>query len=154
MNERKLNKIRKIMEPKSTDDLLKIWTENNRYEYYDETFTVIKQLLVEREIPIPQQNQPYGQVTTEEKEPSLISVSTIIAFIAGIILLAIGLLIKPGLNSQNSLPTSEEVVNLHKLHIKQTLYYFSGVCFIISAIFYGFDKLIAAFKGNKGAVDV
>lgn len=43
----------------------------------------------------------------------------------------------------------KEVVNLHKLHIKQTLYYFSGVCFIISAIIYGFDKLIAVFKGEK-----
>lgn len=151
MNERHLKKIRKIMESKSTDDLLKIWTENNRYEYYDETFAVIKQLLIEREIPIPQQSQPYGQITNEEKEPSFVNVTSIIAFIAGIILLIIGLLIEPSMNSQNSLPMSEGIVNLHKLHIKQTLYYFSGVCFIISAILYGFDKLIAAFKGKKGA---
>jgi hypothetical protein len=141
VKERKLRRIRKIMEPKSTDDLLKIWTENNRYEYYDETFTVIKQLLIEREIPVPQQNQPYGQVTKEDKEPSLISVTTIIAFIAGIILLTIGLLIDPGVSAQTFLPGTysdfknmtfmpNEVVNLHKLHIKQTLYYFSDYLWI------------------------
>ncbi len=75
------------------------------------------------------------------------SVTPTIAFFAGIILLTIGLLIDPGVKPQTFLPG--EVVNLHKLHIKQTLYYFSGVCFIISAIIYGFDKLIAVFKGEK-----
>lgn len=141
VNERRIRKIRKMYETKSTDDLLKIWTENDRYVYFDETFIAVKQLLTERGIPVPPQNQPTGHNTNEEKEPSLMSVTPIIASIAGIILLTIGLLINPGV--------SEELVNFHKLHIKQTLYYFSGICFIITAIIYGFDKMIASFKDEK-----
>jgi hypothetical protein len=71
----------------------------------------------------------------------------IASFIMGIILLVIGFLTDPGVTTsqlQASLPDTEKVVNLHKLHIKQTFYYFSGVCFIISAINFGFDKLLGA----------
>lgn len=99
VNGRRLRKIRKIMETKSTDDLLKIWTENDRYEYFDETFITIKQLLIERGIPVPPQNQRLVHNTNEEKETSLMSVTPIIAFIAGIILLTIGLLIDPGIGA-------------------------------------------------------
>jgi hypothetical protein len=75
----------------------------------------------------------------------------IITLIAGVILLGIGLLTEPGISA-----FSEDVVNLHKIHIKQTLYYFSGVCFLISAITYGFDKLLTVLMEvkNKSVTEV
>jgi membrane-associated HD superfamily phosphohydrolase len=55
MNERLIQQIRSSMEAKSTEELLKIWEENNREEYSDEAFEAIKQLLTERGITLPPQ---------------------------------------------------------------------------------------------------
>lgn len=55
MDQRLIEYIKKNMELKSTEKLLKIWEENDREEWSDKTFEVVKQLLLERdEILSPQ----------------------------------------------------------------------------------------------------
>ena len=61
---------------------------------------------------------------------------------AGIVLLIIGLATDAGSDTGFG-----NVVNLHKLHIKQTLYYFSGVCFIMSSISFGVEKIVKNLRG-------
>lgn len=55
--------------------------------------------------------------------------------IVGVLLILAGLLTDPSEGS---------TVNLHRLHIKQTLYTLGGVFFIIAAINSGIDKILAA----------
>ncbi|MBN1551154.1 hypothetical protein JW979_06780 [bacterium] len=47
--------IKSQMEKKDNNDLLKIWTENNREEFSDQTFDIIEEILRSRSIPIPEQ---------------------------------------------------------------------------------------------------
>lgn len=46
------------MKEKSTEDLLAIWTKNDRNEWSEGAFEAIRQVLTEREITIPEQNLP------------------------------------------------------------------------------------------------
>lgn len=69
-----------------------------------------------------------------DRNVSLLYVTSILGIIVSIILLCIGIRIAPTL--------LDPVVNLHKLHLKQTLYYFSGVCFIVAVLAYGLNRLI------------
>ena len=64
--------------------------------------------------------------------------------VLGIALLLAGIITDVRFN-----PVIGDIVSLHKIHIKQTLYYFSGVCFIISAISFATDKIIKAISKNK-----
>jgi len=55
MNQKLIESIRKNMDLKNTEELLKIWEENDRQEWSDETFDVVKQLVLDRgEILSPQ----------------------------------------------------------------------------------------------------
>jgi len=54
------------LENKETDELIKIWTMNDRYSWTDETFEVIKGILLERHVEIPVQAPPI--FTEKEKE--------------------------------------------------------------------------------------
>lgn len=67
--------------------------------------------------------------------------------LAGIILLIIGLTTDVGSNTSFG-----GVVNLHRLHVKQTLYYFSGICFIVSSISYGVEKIATIIRSTTGAI--
>jgi hypothetical protein len=60
MKNNKFDEIRKNMETRSTEDLLKIWKENNRKEWSDEAFVIVKKILLDRKtIPHPQhKNEP------------------------------------------------------------------------------------------------
>jgi hypothetical protein len=51
---------------KETDELLDTWQANNRAEWSDEAFEVIKAILKERGVEIPEQNDPVYEV---EEEP-------------------------------------------------------------------------------------
>jgi hypothetical protein len=94
--------------------------------------------------------QTSSEVTKGESANWMSGITTITSMM-GFILLVIGLLTEPGISA-----FSEDVVNLHKIHIKQTLYYFSGICFLISAITYGFDKLLTVLMEvkNKSVTEV
>jgi hypothetical protein len=59
------------------------------------------------------------------------------AFILG------GLLTEPG---------ESGTVTLHRLHIKQTLYQLGGVCLIVSAVNFGFARLLAALADIHKAI--
>lgn len=60
MKNNRFDGIRKNMEIRSTEDLLKIWKENNREEWSDEAFVIVKKILLDRKIiPPPQhKNEP------------------------------------------------------------------------------------------------
>ena len=47
-----------------TGDLLEIWRTNDRYEWSEQTFDVIREILQERHVELPQQSKP---VYTEHK---------------------------------------------------------------------------------------
>jgi hypothetical protein len=55
---------------KETDDLLDLWQANNRYEWSDEAFEIIRAILQERGIEIPEQGEPvYERNELEENSP-------------------------------------------------------------------------------------
>ncbi len=56
MNTKLIAQIRKNMESKKTAELFQIWTVNDRNQYSDEAFEIIKSILLEREITIPSQD--------------------------------------------------------------------------------------------------
>jgi hypothetical protein len=58
MSDEIINEIRTSMQIKDTDELIRIWQSNNHYEWTDEAFTVIREILLERLGEIPAQNEP------------------------------------------------------------------------------------------------
>ena len=66
MSENLHEQIRKTMELKETDELLDIWQTNNRLEWSDETFDVIKDVLLGRREEIPEQDEPVYEIEEEE----------------------------------------------------------------------------------------
>jgi hypothetical protein len=55
---------------KETDDLLDIWQANNRYEWSDEAFEIIRAILQERGTEIPEQGEPvYERNELEQNSP-------------------------------------------------------------------------------------
>ena len=66
-----------------------------------------------------------------------IEFAMVVSGIIGALLLLIGLNIPPSAEYS-------DVINAHRLHIKQTLYYFSGVCFIILGLQYGIKTILVA----------
>jgi hypothetical protein len=57
------------MNLKETEELLEIWQTNDRVEWSDSTFDVIKELLIKRGVEIPEQDDPineYGEELDEE----------------------------------------------------------------------------------------
>jgi hypothetical protein len=57
-NEELSGQIYSTLNPKETDELLNIWKTNNRSEWSDEVFAMIKEILQGRGVEIPQQGQP------------------------------------------------------------------------------------------------
>ncbi|HJR79774.1 MAG TPA: hypothetical protein VJ821_06865 [Anaerolineales bacterium] len=51
---------------KETDELLSIWQSNNRTLWSDETFEVIKEILQERNVEIPEQGRLIDETNKEE----------------------------------------------------------------------------------------
>ena len=51
---------------KETDEIIQIWQENNRHEWSDLTFEVIQQILQERGVEIPPQNDPQFELEPEQ----------------------------------------------------------------------------------------
>lgn len=59
------------MNLKETDELLEIWQSNHRFEWSDEAFGVVNEILKERGVEIPAQNEPiYEQIEedTDQKD--------------------------------------------------------------------------------------
>jgi hypothetical protein len=53
---------------KETDELLELWQANDRSEWSDETFEVVKELLQERGVDMPPQNEPVYERQDERLE--------------------------------------------------------------------------------------
>src|SRR5260221_7557245 len=58
MNNDFRNQIYKELDLRETDDLLNIWQGNNRAEWSDAAFEIIKEILGKRGVEIPQQPEP------------------------------------------------------------------------------------------------
>ncbi len=56
------------MNLKETEELLKIWQSNDRFEWSDEAFDVINEILKERGAEIPEQGQPVYEHAEEETD--------------------------------------------------------------------------------------
>lgn len=54
------------MKMKDTDELLDIWQTNNRFEWTDMAFDVIRQILQKRIGELPEQNEPVYEEETED----------------------------------------------------------------------------------------
>lgn len=71
-NEELRKQIRGNLNLKETDELLSIWQINNRAHWSDEAFDAIKELLQQRGVEIPVQNEPVYQAeekTADEEIP-------------------------------------------------------------------------------------
>lgn len=84
----------------------------------------------------------------------MLSLIVAIATIVGIGLLIAGFVTSPSLDSSDTsfelrkyrMFADVSIVNAYKIHIKQTLYYFSGICFVVAAVLYGVKKLMEALS--------
>lgn len=87
---------------------------------------------------IQQREEERKEAITQTVRPwKRISKGGILTGILGVILLLSGLEVSPTAGYADT-------VNLHKLHIKQSFYYFSGVCFIISMLQQGIEIILVA----------
>ena len=66
MSDNLREQIRKTMELKEADELLDIWQANNRLEWSDETFDVIKDILISRREEIPEQDEPVYEIEEDD----------------------------------------------------------------------------------------
>ena len=59
------------LDSKETEELINIWTTNNRAEWTDEAFEIIEEILTERKQELPTQDEPSYELveTTEEEFP-------------------------------------------------------------------------------------
>ena len=60
--------IYKNMNVKDTDELLDLWQTNNRVEWSDEAFEAIKDILKERDMEIPEQDDPIYENIEEDED--------------------------------------------------------------------------------------
>jgi hypothetical protein len=51
------NLVKQNLEQKTTDELIEIWTENDKAQWAPKTFKIIREILEERSIPIPEQKE-------------------------------------------------------------------------------------------------
>ena len=68
MNSNLRTQIRNRMVLKETEELIEIWQTNDRSEWSDDAFEVIKGILDERGVEIPEQNEPVYEHKEEKNE--------------------------------------------------------------------------------------
>lgn len=66
MSEKSVAQIRKNMEEKSLEELLRIWQENDREQWSEKAFEAIKQLLLERGETLPDQKKVLNENQVQE----------------------------------------------------------------------------------------
>lgn len=57
MVEKRVSQIKVHMEAKSTEELLGIWTKNDRAEWSDSAFEAVRLVLEDRHVELPEQNR-------------------------------------------------------------------------------------------------
>ena len=67
MNSELHEQIYRNMNLKETDELLNIWQTNNRAEWTDEAMQIVKDILLERGMEIPDQGEPVYEIEGEEE---------------------------------------------------------------------------------------
>ena len=68
MNDKLYKQIYSNFNLKETDELIDIWQANDRIEWSDTTFEVVEDILKERHIEIPAQNEPVYEYSEEDDE--------------------------------------------------------------------------------------
>ena len=74
MNENDISDLRTNLDKKTTDELLNIWTQNDRQTWRVEAFEAVRQILADRGVDVPSQHEhiPFGQ-----SEPQIVVVKDI-----------------------------------------------------------------------------
>lgn len=57
------------MGQKTSEELVDIWKKNNRAEWTNEAFEVIKEILLERSGELPSKDSPIHQISKETSQP-------------------------------------------------------------------------------------
>jgi hypothetical protein len=70
MDEKNIQMIKANLESKSDEELLNIWRDNNQVEYSLAGLEAVRRILVERNIPLPEQIQ-FNQERKEQEEKTL-----------------------------------------------------------------------------------
>src|SRR6266487_6353628 len=68
MNNELRNQIYNELNLREIEDLLKIWQKNDRVEWSDEAFAIIKEILQNRGMEVPKQDEPINEYGEEEME--------------------------------------------------------------------------------------
>lgn len=82
MSEYLTGTIRESFEKKSTSELLRIWTENNRQRWSQTAFDVIEDILAMRKVPLPDQN-PESRIQDKNRKRPLIAQAGLLFFMIG-----------------------------------------------------------------------
>ena len=56
-DEELINNLKNNFQNQSNEELLDVWTKNDRYSYREEVFTAIRAILINRKIEIPEQEE-------------------------------------------------------------------------------------------------
>lgn len=75
MNKDLRRQIHSRMNVKDTEELLNIWQTNDRFEWSDDTFDVVRGILQEREVDIPEQNEPIYEHGRQKPAPDIFGFS-------------------------------------------------------------------------------
>jgi len=68
MNDGFRKQLRSNFDQKTTDELIEIWKTNNRVDWSDAVFEVVREILLERLPELPAQNPPVTEAMVKEKE--------------------------------------------------------------------------------------
>jgi hypothetical protein len=69
-NELQFKQIHASMNPRETEELVEIWVKNDRVEWSDLTFEIIKKILQERSVETPAQNNPVYEHQPQRSLPN------------------------------------------------------------------------------------
>lgn len=65
------DQIRANLNTKDTEELLEIWKSNDRLEWSDLTFELMEEELIQRGVPLPEQNEPVFEHAEEDEADDL-----------------------------------------------------------------------------------
>jgi hypothetical protein len=109
--------VRNNLQSKGNDELLQIWTENNRILYSDSIFKVIGETLIERGVKLPVQNGPAP--LAERHQPPYAPYVRLLRWTGIILVIHYILLLVGGFDSLNGVRTAGFLLNLNmsKWHV-------------------------------------
>jgi hypothetical protein len=68
MNNKETTRIKESLQENTSDELLDIWTKNDRSEWTDGAFIAIRDLLSSRNVPVPKQEVYHPERSIEKRQ--------------------------------------------------------------------------------------